>query len=300
MHATDHSVTAADLHSARDGAQSDVGPAGGAAAGGVSSNEPARNFFSTPATAIRYAAHRPRSQSRVLELVAKWLKEELPVGRALDVGCGTGHSTVALVPYARHITGIDCSAEMLAQAPRHASIEWRKGYAEALPFRRESFDLVTVSAAYHWFDHERFLHEAARVLRPAGWLVLYKAGSMGRAVEEPQFERWRQETLRARYPKVARNHVPLTAAAAAAVGFGEAMRETVAFRQSYTLEAYIENLLTHSSVIRVVDHTRAAIGAEREWLRGELAGFFPGGRAEFTHEAQYHVLRRMRDQPAGD
>lgn len=272
--------------------RADSPPGGDAGARPAESIGPVLNYFAAPAAAIRYAASRPRGHSRVLELVAEWLRAELPVARALDVGCGTGHSTVALLPYARHITGIDSSSEMLAQAPPHPGIEYRKGYAEALPFRGEHFDLVAVSSAYHWFDHERFLGEAARVLRPRGWLVLYKAGSMGRAVGQPAFDRWRHDTLRARYPKVARNTETLTAAAAEQIGFDELGCETTAFEQRHTLEAYVENLLTHSSVIRVVDGGREPIAAARAWLRAELAPFFSGGQAAFTHEVRIHVLRR--------
>jgi SAM-dependent methyltransferase len=256
-------------------------------------SEPAGvNYFNVPAAAARYAAHRPRGQSRVMALVAEMLRPDLPVARALDVGCGTGHSTVALLPHAQQIFGLDLSSVMLAQAAPHPRIAYRKGHAEALPFQLESFDLVTVSSAYHWFDHDRFLLEAARVLRPGGWLVLYKAASLGQAVNEPDFDRWRQEVLRGRYPRVARNHEVLTAAAAVAIGFSEVRCETTAFQQTHELADYVENLLTHSSVIRVVDGGREPIEEARAWLRSELAPFFPGGRAEFSHEVKIHVLRR--------
>lgn len=256
------------------------------------------NYFTEPEAAARYAAHRPSGHLRVLQLVAEFLQSELPVDRALDVGCGTGHSTVALLPYAKSVTGIDVSSPMLAQAQPHARIDYRKGYAEALPFRREHFDLVSVSAAYHWFDHERFLLEAARVLRGGGWLVLYKAGSQGRASDQPAFEKWRREVLRARYPKVARNNEALSAEDAARFGFREIKCERALYRVTHSLDQYIDNLLTHSSVIRVVDHGREPLAEARQWLRDEVAPFFPGGQAQLIHEARIHVLQRMPGEPA--
>ncbi|MES2697471.1 MAG: class I SAM-dependent methyltransferase [Verrucomicrobiota bacterium] len=222
----------------------------------------------------------------------KALTHALPVNDALDVGCGTGHSTVALLPYAHRIVGIDPSSAMRALAPLHPKIEYRKGHAEALPFRDSSFDLVTVGSAYHWFDHERFLDEARRVLRPQGWLVLYKVGSMGRIDDRPDFERWRRGSLRARYPKVERNSQPLTPEVAAQFGFTEIACEAMERRQCYNLEAYVENLMTHSSVIRVVDSGRESVSAARDWLREELAPFFADGEAEFTHEAGIHILQK--------
>jgi len=298
MKTPDQPIASVDSHPDLDRAQFNGTRRGAASEGDARPVEPISNYFAASAAAVRYAAHRPRNQSRVLELVAERLNDELPFERALDVGCGTGHSTVALLPYATSIVGLDSSAEMLAQAPAHPSIEYRKGYAEALPFRRESFGLVTVSAAAHWFDHERFLAEAARVLRPGGWLVLYKAGSMGRAIGQPLFDHWRQETLRLRYPKVARNNEGLTATAAAQIGFDEVVCETTLFQQIHTLDAYVENLLTHSSVIRVVDGGHEPIEVARDWLRRELAIFFPAGQAEFTHEVRIHLLRRKPEPPA--
>lgn len=250
------------------------------------------NYFVSPETAQRYATSRPSGHARVLELMRQALGDQLPVARALDVGCGTGHSTLALLPYAQAVVGIDSSSEMLAQAPRDPRVQFRKGYAEALPCRTEEFDLVTVSSAYHWFDHERFLGEAARVLRAQGALVLYKAGSTGWPTNQPDFPDWQRDVLNVRYPKVARNNEHLTAERAAQFGFAAVMSETLFHVQEYTLEAYVENLMTHSSVIRVVDGGQEPIGVARAWLREELAPFFPGGVAEFTHEARIHVLRR--------
>lgn len=250
------------------------------------------NHFTNPATARRYATHRLSGHARVLELLPEILSGRFPVDRALDVACGTGHSTQALLPYAETIFGVDSSSEMLAQAPRHPRIQYRKGYAESLPCRSEDFDLVTVSSAYHWFDHDLFLSEAARVLRTGGWLVLYKAGSMGRPANQPEFDHWRKEVLRARYPKVSRNNEPLTAEQALRFGFSEHHQEIVSHQQQHTLAEYVENLLTHSSVARVVDGGKEPLIEARAWLRTQLAPFFPHGETDFTHDARIHVLRR--------
>src|SRR5688500_10978190 len=86
------------------------------------------NYFVGSVTAIRYASKRPSSHARVLELLQSTLPN-LPVERALDVGCGTGHSTQALLAYAETIVGVDSSSEMLAQAVVHPRISYRKGYA---------------------------------------------------------------------------------------------------------------------------------------------------------------------------
>ncbi|WP_414662517.1 class I SAM-dependent methyltransferase [Horticoccus sp. 23ND18S-11] len=253
---------------------------------------PAVNYFDSPLAARRYAAHRPRGHAQVLAFLSQTLGGVIPVGRAADVGCGTGHSTVALLPYATSVVGIDPSSEMLKQAERHPQIEYRRGYAEALPVRAGEFDLVTVSSAYHWFDQERFLAEAARVLRPAGWLVLYKAGSVGRIADRQDFDVWRREVLKARYPKIERHGERLTRELAAACGFAELACDTAATSRRYTLDEYVDNLLTHSSVIRVVERGPEPVDTVRRWLRSELAAYFAAGSAEFTHESWIQVFRR--------
>ena len=254
--------------------------------------EPVVNYFDSHAAAARYAGCRPQSHGRVLEILRRILGAELPVARALDVGCGTGHSTVALLPMAGVVVGLDASSFMLAQALRAPGVEYRSGYAEALPFGRGEFDLLTVCSAYHWFDQERFLQEAARVLRADGWLVLYKVGSTGKIAQSPEFETWRRDVFRRRYPKTARNDEHLTTEKAADAGFQEVAHERRHHAVRHTLEAYVDNLLTHGSLIRAIDSEREPVSLARDWLRGELAPFFGAGTAEFVHEDWLHVLRR--------
>lgn len=250
------------------------------------------NYFDSHEAAARYAGSRPQSHGRVLEMLRRILGANLPVGRALDVGCGTGHSTVALLPMAGTVVGLDASPFMLAQACRMPGVEYRCGYAEALPFGRGEFDLLTVCSAYHWFDQDRFLREAGRVLRTDGWLVLYKVGSTGKIAHRPDFETWRREVFRARYPKTARNDEQPSEDKATEAGFQEVARERRSHAVRHTLDAYVDNLLTHGSLIRAIDSQREPVGAAREWLRGELSPVFEAGTAEFVHEDWLHVLRR--------
>lgn len=52
----------------------------------------------------------------------------------------------------------------------------RVGTAEELPFPDGSVDLLTAASAAHWFDAERFIKEAIRVLKPRGCLALFGYG----------------------------------------------------------------------------------------------------------------------------
>lgn len=54
----------------------------------------------------------------------------------------------------------------------HFHFDLRQGTAEELPFASGEVDLVTAMTAAHWFDRQKFLQEADRVLRPGGCLAL--------------------------------------------------------------------------------------------------------------------------------
>jgi SAM-dependent methyltransferase len=99
----------------------------------------------------------------------------------LDAGCGTGRYSRllrGLLPDGSLLAGSDVSAAMLAElqagndgpATRVVPLV---STAEELPLRTASLDLVTAFNCVHHFDLGRFLHAAARVLRPGGQLFIY-------------------------------------------------------------------------------------------------------------------------------
>ena len=111
----------------------------------------------------------------VLQAVAR---PSVPLGRALDLACGTARLTFDLAsryPGAMAV-GLDVSQGMLAAARRRLRERTPplvRGDAYALPFADGSFELVTSTIAYHWLlDAEAALREIRRVLRPGGRLVL--------------------------------------------------------------------------------------------------------------------------------
>ncbi|XP_041637995.1 putative methyltransferase DDB_G0268948 [Cheilinus undulatus] len=94
---------------------------------------------------------------------------------AVDVGCGSGQGTVLLAPYFTKVVGTDISQAQLEMAHANSNppnVSYRQCPAEELPFSPGEADLVTAMTAAHWFDHEKFLVEADRVLRPGGCLAL--------------------------------------------------------------------------------------------------------------------------------
>jgi ubiquinone/menaquinone biosynthesis C-methylase UbiE len=96
----------------------------------------------------------------------------------LDVGTGPGVLAFLLAEMGHRVTGIDLSPGMLEQARANAerlglNVTFQLGDAENLPFPDASFDgLLSRLVLWNLKNPERALAEWARVLRPAGTLLI--------------------------------------------------------------------------------------------------------------------------------
>jgi SAM-dependent methyltransferase len=95
--------------------------------------------------------------------------------RALDLGCGGGHVSFHVAPYAQTLVAYDLSADMLHAVVKEAAqrklsnITPQQGSVEKLPFADASFDFVASRySAHHWHDVRAGIREAKRVLAPGG------------------------------------------------------------------------------------------------------------------------------------
>lgn len=102
--------------------------------------------------------------------------------KILDLGCGTGSTTIMLkqaFPTAK-VIGLDLSPQMLAMAEYKAhqeqlKIEWLHGIAERTNFADSEFDLVTASLLFHETPitiTQQILQEAHRLLKPGGKVII--------------------------------------------------------------------------------------------------------------------------------
>jgi len=130
----------------------------------------------------------------------------------LDVATGTGFTALAFAPYVGSVIGLDVSPGMLAQARRQAeersigNTEFREAPAEALPFADETFDIVTCRIApHHFLEIEKFVSEAARVLKPGGALLLVDTTVPD---TDPGAAEWQNAVETVRDPSHVRNYMP--------------------------------------------------------------------------------------------
>jgi SAM-dependent methyltransferase len=232
------------------------------------------NFFSSKTAAERYTAGRPYFHPLVIERIRTFLSLTEPVKRAVDVGCGTGLSTIALKEIAEEIVGVDASSEMIALAARDARIEYRVADALSLPFGENEFDLMTLCSAFHWLDKEKFLREACRVLRSQGWLIVYDNYFSGQMEENAAFETWYREKHVRKYPPPPRVRAAFTEEDSSNEGFHLAGQEQYQNRISFSIEGLIDYLTTQSNVIAAVEGGNENIEAVRQWLMENLKPSF--------------------------
>lgn len=119
---------------------------------------------------------------------AQRLVDALPDGgydTLLDVGCGTGFASLAVVERfgTTRVLGIDASEGMMDVFRRNAdgipglTLDLQVADAAALPAPDGAFDAVISTMAFHWFpDKAKALSEMARCVRPGGIVAILTAG----------------------------------------------------------------------------------------------------------------------------
>ncbi|HEX8637622.1 MAG TPA: class I SAM-dependent methyltransferase [Pyrinomonadaceae bacterium] len=95
--------------------------------------------------------------------------------RILDIGCGTGNYTVALVEHGYSFCGVEPSETMIEQARRKSdSIVWTQAAAEELPFEKEFFGAAMATLTiHHWKNLEKGFAEIHRVLKKESNFVIF-------------------------------------------------------------------------------------------------------------------------------
>lgn len=111
----------------------------------------------------------------------KRLRQVVPHGKLLDVGCGEGRHSLAAARLGFNVTAIDYEplalkrARRAAQARHAKGITFRKADVFRLPFADASFDVVVDWGCLHHqrkTDWPAYRASLMRVLKPQGYYVL--------------------------------------------------------------------------------------------------------------------------------
>jgi SAM-dependent methyltransferase len=125
-------------------------------------------------SAEAYVASPGHAGGADLDQILRWA-ERRAAARALDVATGGGHTALGIARFTPSVIATDLTLPMLAAARHHAAgagaagVRFLAADAAALPFRDESFGVVTCRlAAHHFPELLPALRQIARVLRRGG------------------------------------------------------------------------------------------------------------------------------------
>ena len=132
--------------------------------------------------AEEYARRRPSYPEVLFDHLEGWVPGR---ERAWDCGAGSGQTARSLARRFAQVLATDVSLRQLARAESGGGVRRVAAASEAAPFRDRCADLITVSAAIHWFDRPRFYAEVRRVARPGAILAVW---SYYQTVVEPAID----------------------------------------------------------------------------------------------------------------
>lgn len=223
--------------------------------------------------AADYDAYRPAYPDELYDAIESYAGP-LAGAPVLDLAAGTGIATRQLTERGAHVVASDLGADMLrVLQSRSPDVPVIRTRGEALPFRDESFDVVTCATAWHWIPMTQRSAEALRVLRPGGTLAVWWAfgGLEGDEAlverERAIYQKWRvgELPLVTPTPEVADETVALPEA-----GFVDLQTPAIVGTRTVSAAQHIGHLSTHSPVLALRDDLphfqadlRAALG-ERE------------------------------------
>lgn len=121
-------------------------------------------------TARHYAAYRPPLHSLIL---GRCLEKENKFSVGLDIGCGTGQSSIALSEFCEKVIGIEPSNEMLGAALAHPQVEYVFFDQEYINFPDNTFDVVTLAGSLFYAKSQNLLDEIIRVSQNSAQVIVY-------------------------------------------------------------------------------------------------------------------------------
>ena len=117
----------------------------------------------------KYALYRPTYPQAIYDFLYPLIKEKQV---AWDCGTGSGQIAQELAHVFEKVYATDISQAQIDNATQAENISYSVQPAESTNFENDSFDLITVAQAVHWFDFEKFNQEVKRVGKPGSIIAL--------------------------------------------------------------------------------------------------------------------------------
>ncbi len=126
-----------------------------------------------------YDQNRPRPPAIIADLLTQVAGVPRPT-LVVDLGCGTGLSTLLWAGQADAVVGVEPEPDMRRMAieaqralPAAANVRFVAGDSAHTGLPSGDADIITCAQSFHWMDAESTLAEVARLLRPGGVFAVY-------------------------------------------------------------------------------------------------------------------------------
>ncbi len=221
----------------------------------------------------------------------------------VDLGSGTGLSTVAWAGNCRAVVGVEPSGDMLevARARRNACVSFVQAFAHETGLPEACADVVICSQSFHWMEPVTTLKEVNRILKPNGVFAAMDC-------DWPPVMNWRAEKAYAElYSRIKRLEEELPEVRDSFVRYSkdqhlERLRQSGYFRycrellfantELCTAERLVALLLSQGGLQTVLKKRPDAIAGEIGAFRAVLRNLY--GDAQFTIDFCYRMRVGVR------
>lgn len=166
---------------------------------------------------------------------------------AWDCATGNGQVAGALADFFAQVEATDISETQLILAIKKPNVTYQISTAEQSPFADNTFDLITVAQALHWFDVAAFHQEVRRVAKPGAVIAEWGYGlvQLGADLDPIMLDFYRNRI--GPYWDPQRAYID-DAYATLPFPFADPQRAEFTARRTWSLERFLNYLRTWSAV----------------------------------------------------